>query len=276
MEAKLAQLSSKSPASPVVRQFARQSLGADAFLSPHTGNVLSDSTNSHLNASLGPSSDAAALLERQRAKLKANRVSAPGSLLGSSTGPGAGGAGSESGSRSPRWGSPGPDDEGRYSRSPSPHRGMGLGKAGPGDVRPKSTGSELSSSTHQQQQQQQHQAAIARALAQSNALMGMGGLENQLSPILGGSWASQVNTPLVPMFSSSTNAHSIGATAGTGAKDQADVAAEAAGRLAQWGAAHQATAGPTPSAGTASGETGAGGIQLDDARKFRRQTKSAS
>lgn len=248
MEAKLAQLSMKSPASPVVRQFARQSLGTnmntipnEPYLSPNSA-LLNESNHSSTGNS---SNDAATLLANQRAKLKANsanRVSAPGHLLG------------EHSLKSPKWSNfSGTLEEEGHSRSTSP--------------RPKSTGSELNSTA-----QNASHAAFTRVAASSGT-----GLESQLSPILGGSWASQVNTPLVPMFSNkddSSHNQSEGSS-----QAPADAAAR---RLAQWGAAHQAGSSnlsasqPTPSLAPVNqlpSDAQPSGIQLDDARKFRRQSK---
>ncbi|MBW0523449.1 hypothetical protein O181_063164 [Austropuccinia psidii MF-1] len=248
MEAKLAQLSLKSPASPVVRQFARQSLGTsintpsmEPFLSPNAA-LFSDSNG--FNSSVG-SNDAAALLANQRAKLQAkaaNRVSAPGQLLGDNNS-----------LKSPKWSNfSGPVEEEGFSRSPSP--------------RPKSTGADLNTSSGHLATSQ---SALARAVASSS------GLESQLSPILGGSWASQVNTPLVPMFSNRDDSsnHTTDATSqGLG---------DAANRLAKWGAAHQAGASSVSQLNSAPSttprpvpEAQPSGIQLDDARKFRRQSKT--
>lgn len=77
MEAKMASLgikspnaaASKSPNSPSARNF-RQSTDAAGFLSPNAA------------ALYGANNDAAAMLASQRAKLKANRISAPGTLAG--------------------------------------------------------------------------------------------------------------------------------------------------------------------------------------------------
>lgn len=77
MEAKMASLgiksptvaASKSPNSPGARNF-RQSSDAAGFLSPNAA------------ALYGGNNDAAAMLAAQRAKLKANRISAPGTLAG--------------------------------------------------------------------------------------------------------------------------------------------------------------------------------------------------
>ncbi|CAH7672145.1 hypothetical protein PPACK8108_LOCUS6936 [Phakopsora pachyrhizi] len=216
MEAKLAQLSHKSPASPVVRQFARQSLGHN----------INNSTSSN-EPYLSPNS----------------------ALLNDSSGSNGG----DHSLKSPKWSNfSGTVEEEGNSRSTSP--------------RPKSTGSDLNLS-----QQSASQAAFNRAAAASNGSV----QESQLSPILGGSWASQVNTPLVPMFANKDEAgksHVDGTS---------QVTTEAANRLAQWGAAHQAgqnnlgASQPLPALSPSTPVDGPpSGIQLDDARKFRRGSRA--
>ncbi|PLW53290.1 hypothetical protein PCANC_06183 [Puccinia coronata f. sp. avenae] len=241
MEAKLAQLSKMSPASPVVRQFARQSLGAnmnaasnEPYLSPNSA-LLNES-----NSYNGSSNDAAALLASQRAKLQskaANRVSAPGQLLGDNS------------LKSPKWSNfSGPVEEEGQSRATSP--------------RPKSTSGEVNPSTNP--------PTLSRTLPSPNPRH-----ESQLSPAVGGSWASQVNTPLVPMFANKDAANHQ--------HDTHQAQSEAIGnRLAQWGASHQAASNSAslpasalvPSKARDSADNPTSGIQLDDARKFRRASKS--
>ena len=128
MEAKLASFGLKSPASPVVRQFARQSLGSvpnadlSGFLSPNSAmQHPSSSSPSARHASLddpqnaGLGTDAAALLAQQRARLNANasnRISAPGSLLSTYD---------LGGLKSPLWSQANTDQVAeRSGRSPSP------------------------------------------------------------------------------------------------------------------------------------------------------------
>jgi len=240
MEAKLAQLSKMSPASPIVRQFARQSLGPNVnassnepYLSPNSA-LLSESNNFN-----GSSNDAAALLASQRAKLQskaANRVSAPGQLLGDSS------------LKSPKWSNfSGPVEEEGQSRSASP--------------RPKSTSGEVNSS---------NAPTLSRTLPSPTS-----GQDSQLSPAVGGSWASQVNTPLVPMFANKDAANNQ--------HENHQARSEAvANRLAQWGATHQASSNSAslpasalaPSKPRGPVDSPPSGIQLDDARKFRRASKS--
>lgn len=130
MEAKLATMGLKGPTAPAVRQYARQSLGADPYLSPHsaasaTGSIPSPTTSTGPAALDDP---AAATLASQRAKLKANsRISAPANMLlsGQQT--------LDTGLKSPMMWSE--RDKVSERRSPSP------GGLGSGISRPKSTGS---------------------------------------------------------------------------------------------------------------------------------------
>ena len=132
MEQKMSTLGLKSPSSPMIRQFARSSLGPntnpntvanEAYLSPNPGET------DHSMA-------AQSTLAAQRAKLKASsRTSAPANLLlGNSAngGMGLGVGGTGEGLKSPLWSK----EETVRERSPSP--------------RPKSTGStgERKLSTH--------------------------------------------------------------------------------------------------------------------------------
>ncbi|PWN23395.1 hypothetical protein BCV69DRAFT_281007 [Microstroma glucosiphilum] len=168
MEAKLASLGLKSPgglkspASPGARGFARQS---EAFLSPQTAQMYS------------PGGEAAATLAAQRAKLKANRVSAPGTFTGDQrnfTG------GNLDQVREQRGGSPNPlDDSGR--NLPGSESSMG---------RPKSID----------------------GLSQANNAVSTprraGPLDNELSPIPNsGNWSSMVNTPLNNLFDDNQTAN---------------------------------------------------------------------
>ncbi|KAG2102274.1 uncharacterized protein F5147DRAFT_655108 [Suillus discolor] len=170
MEAKLAQMTLKSPAlkSPMPaspRVFSgsqnRQSLALDTtssgFLSPDS-------------AAMGSGSDAAATLAHQRAKLKASnaahRISAP--ILAS------GGSDSRT-----SWGSALSQVAEQNINSPAQEIVV---PSVSNSSRPKST--EFSGSL-----------GTPRA-----------GIE-ALSPMVGDSWASNVNTPLIPMFSKDTHSH---------------------------------------------------------------------
>lgn len=167
MEAKLASMGLKSPASPVVRQFARQSLGANA--NNEGGNYLSPASALNMDNDL---------LASQRAKMKAqaHRISAPGTLSSSNN------FGSNStGGGSNLWGGLAPEAIAESVRSSSPV-----------SQRPKSTGSEYGVSA----------GNTANNLMRSPRA-GATSFE-ELSPMVGGgSWASMVNTPVVPMFSQS-------------------------------------------------------------------------
>jgi hypothetical protein len=180
MEAKLASMNLKSPGlkstmpgSPSARTFNtsatnRQSLAFDSsssFLSPDAANAL------------GNSSDAAATLAQQRAKLKAgnaaHRISAP--ALASSVG--------ERGT----WA--GVSSLGQVAeRDNSPTQEISIE---PRSSRPQSTDfSGLSAGS---------------AFRSPRPEAAPGGLDG-LSPAVGDSWASMVNTPLLPMFQKSTAA----------------------------------------------------------------------
>jgi hypothetical protein len=207
MDAKLASMGLKSPASPAVRQLARQSLGTESFLSPNAA-LFSDDGN------------AAATLAQQRAKLKAqaHRISAPGTLTSSTSSHPSG----DNGPKSPSLWAGNHDGE---RRSPSP------------SMRPKSTGSEREIS-----------ASMAGNAANNLSPFFRG--EEQGSPMPGGSWASMVNTPVVPMFGSGNN----GQQQGEPTSPNLDAVT---GKFASWGL------GPQP----------ANQIVLDDARKFRRNAR---
>ncbi|GJN89368.1 hypothetical protein Rhopal_002348-T1 [Rhodotorula paludigena] len=241
MEAKIASLGLKSPASPVVRQFARQSLAASSNANAHSTSAGSAAPDSLLSLDLGASASnpAASTLASQRAKLKASaRTSAPANLLLSASATSAAGLGE--GLKSPLWGK----DETVRERSPSP--------------RPKSTGSS-------------GDAPSSSAYLRSPALDGNGNgggapFEAQLSPLVGGSWASMVNTPLIPMFGKGDTMEP-GNYGGAGAGGIASPNLESVGqRLSGW---NGGAGSPNPNH-FGSGE---GGIVLDDARKFRRSAR---
>ncbi|CAO1631199.1 unnamed protein product [Parajaminaea phylloscopi] len=176
MEAKFASLGLKSPtamkvpASPSARAFHRQS---DAYLSPNTA---------QFNFSPGAGSDAAAaMLAAQRAKLKANRVSAPGTFTGDQRNFSGGGLDQVS----ERAGSPNPAERAR-----SPGIDSGSGNAG---MRPKSI-DVLGNATA-------GGASNAAAGAGAGSPRRSGPLDDQLSPVpTSGNWSSMVNTPLNNMF----------------------------------------------------------------------------
>lgn len=222
MEAKLAQMGLKSPgikppvpSSPSARTFSagasanRQSLAADSL----TSSFLSpDSANV-----LSSANDAAATLAQQRAKLKANaahRISAP--ALASTT----------DGGRNV-WAT-GVSQLGQVAERSSDAPAQELTVPSVAASRPKSTDF----------------SGLANALRSPR--LSSDPDESQLSPMVGGNWASMVNTPLVPMFDASQ--------AGTGGQNLDAAAA----KLANW---QMGSAG------------GGGRIKLDDATKFRRTSK---
>ncbi|KAH9059940.1 hypothetical protein EDB87DRAFT_679833 [Lactarius vividus] len=187
MEAKLASMNLKSPGlkstmpgSPSARTFNtsatnRQSLAFDSsssFLSPDTANTV------------GNSSDAAATLAQQRAKLKAagnaaHRISAPALASSGERGTWAGVLGQVA------------------ERDNSPTQEISVE---PRSSRPQSTDfSGLS-------------AGSAFRSPRSDGGSAPGGLDG-LSPVVGDSWASMVNTPLLPMFQkTSSNNNNNGQT----------------------------------------------------------------
>ncbi|PRQ69848.1 hypothetical protein AAT19DRAFT_11869 [Rhodotorula toruloides] len=214
IESKLASLGlSKSPASPAMRQFARQSLAAS------NGGPMP--TSPAPDSLLSPDSSAAAsTLANQRAKLKASaRTSAPANLLLSA------GTTLGEGLKSPLWSK----EEVLRERSPSP--------------RPHSTGSDSA-----QQQQPSSSASLSSstipATAQFLRSPALDPSFDQLSPAIGGSWASMVNTPLVPMFGK-------GETMEPGNFGTPSLGAS-------WNGAS-----PNPN----------GGIVLDDVKKYRRSAR---
>ena len=259
MEAKLASMGLKSPASPVIRQFARQSLGAqqqqpgsplaESFLSPNAaaGQAQQQGGNNPPSPVLGQGEGdtaAASALASQRAKLKAGRTSAPANLLG----PGNNGRDMEA-LKSPLW-----TDKERVveRRSPSPDsrtKGMGDSADWRATARPtgQHAGNNLSQSVGPPSSAQ---------FLRSPAL----DLDNQLSPLVGGSWASMVNTPLVPMFGGKNGAEpgSTMEQGNFGGITSPDLSAAAA-RLGSWSGQQS--------------QNSQQGIVLDDVRKFRRSAR---
>lgn len=233
MEAKLASMGLKSPglpASPSARTFGsslRQSMALDNssnFLSP-------DSANNILSAS--GNGDAAATLAQQRAKLKANaahRISAPGTLAQFS--------------ESMRTGNVWPSSQlGQVAeRAPSPNLDNGreakLSPPLPSSARPKSIDfSSVANSFRSPRLAQMHNDSS---------------VEDQLSPMIGGNWASMVNTPVNAMFGGS------GADSSNGRGDGNSLDA-ASMKLAAWNVSNNTN----------------NRVVLDDARKFRRVSATA-
>ncbi|CAE6426741.1 hypothetical protein ACGC1H_005630 [Rhizoctonia solani] len=220
MEAKLASLGLKSPgppASPSARSFNRQSTG------PESVNFLSPDSAAVPPSPGGPGSgDAAATLAQQRARLKAtnaaHRISAPGTLATDAA-------------RANVWSATSLSQVAERGPSPTPD----LLSPMPGSTRPKSTDFT-------------GVAAQFRKGADAN--------DDQLSPMVGGNWASMVNTPVVPMFAGGNNGGSAAANNGTDTNGQnLDAAAL---KLANW----------------TMGNNGGPVVQLDDARKFRRTSNA--
>ncbi|KAE8259503.1 hypothetical protein A4X13_0g971 [Tilletia indica] len=166
MDQKYAALGLKSPSAMKTSNTTgniayRQSMDPAGFLSPNAAaNIYNPS-----------GADSSASLAAQRAKLKANRISAPGTLPGERSY-----AGSSLDKVAERDG----------SRSPQPHM---YDHPSSGAGRPKSTGG-LSN--------------MSDAQARSPRIGGgsLGPLDDQLSPLgaQGATWASLMNTPLVPGY----------------------------------------------------------------------------
>jgi hypothetical protein len=217
MEAKLAQMGLKSPAiknsvpaSPSARNFNinRQSLAVESnsFLSPDS-------------AAASTNNDAAATLVQQRNKLKANaahRISAPPLATNAADSRNVWGASSQLSQVAERAG----DSPTQELTVPTPSHNL--------SSRPKSMDfSALTNSLRSPRLSQDVEEA-------------------QLSPMVGGNWASMVNTPLVPMFNENQ----------AGGGQNLDAAAT---KLATW----------------QMGNSG-GRFSLDDAKKFRRPAKAGT
>lgn len=158
MEAKLASLGLKSPTA-MKTPASPSNRATHSYLSPNAASL-----------NFSPGSDAAATLAAQRAKLKANRVSAPGTFTGDQRG--------ESQRNFSQQGGGLDQVQERSGASPNIDRARspGLDTAG----RPKS---------------------IDVLGANSKSPRRSGPLDDQLSPVpSSGNWASMVNTPLTNMF----------------------------------------------------------------------------
>lgn len=279
MEAKLAQLGLKSPGlnksagpptSSTRNSFGssgtalhRQSLAVlESTSSASPGSFLSPDSAASGNHKLisvggGGSTDAAATLAQQRAKLKANaahRISAPpvSGMAGDRSGMVWGGQLSQVAERSGDSG--GSNGSGNSSPTqeltiPSSISG-GIAPASPNvnvSSRPKSTdfsgllrSPRLSADVvvDNDPSSGSNEAKVNPSLSSANA----GSL---LSPMVGGNWASMVNTPLVPLFNN-TN------------RDDGQNLDAAAAKLTNW----------------QTGNSG-GRFSLDDAKKFRRPSKTS-
>jgi len=282
MDAKLASLGLKTPASPALRQFARQSLGAMPitdpasaaaanFLSPNSAMLQPPQSARSVSGSSIPSqiaeensTDAATLLAQQRARLNANaanRISAPGSLLS---------AHDHTSLRSPLWSQANSEQVAeRSTRSPSP------------DGRASSAGRSRPTSMISDHGLPSHSSAgnVANNLSPN---LGVGGANNtgrmpgasanlsinsdlpnladaQLSPMVAQNWAAMMATPLMSSFGPTTGNADSGTfpnlmNSSTNGNAQSDAI-----RAANWAAHNQNNSN----------------IVLDDAKKFRRNARSS-
>lgn len=225
MEAKLASMGLKSPglpASPSARTFG-SSLTRHSMVPDNSTNFLSPESANNLPAG---NRDAAATLAQQRDKLKANaahRISAPGTLAQFS--------------ENMRGGNVWPSSQlGQVAeRAPSPNRESSreskLSPPLPSSTRPKSmdfTGVANSFRSPRLGQVQNDQST-----------------DDQLSPMIGGNWASLVNTPVNQMF---------GNTESPSTRDNGNSLDAATMKLAAWNVSNNSN----------------NRVVLDDARKFRR------
>lgn len=259
MEAKLASMGLKSPALPASpstqRTFGssltsglnRQSMAGGDPSSPMVSSFLSPDSANNLPTNDSGSSAAAATLAQQRAKLKANaahRISAPGTL-------------SQQFANTQSWPSsqlgqvveraPSPNNQTQHqqqqppvqTRSNSNDSKLSPPLPVPSSARPKSTDFTGVANSFRS-------PGLGRVQNEENEGVG----QNMLSPMIGGNWASMVNTPVNPMFGGN-NSNESSSNSGH-AMDQA------AAKLASWGSG-----------------AGSGRMVLDDARKFRR-TSAAS
>ncbi|KZT59406.1 hypothetical protein CALCODRAFT_481637 [Calocera cornea HHB12733] len=214
MEAKMSQLGIKSPGlkaptSPAVRNFSGGSANRASFGGDASSYLSPDS------AALG---DAAGTLAQKRAQFKAtqaaHRISAPG-LINSNNNMWAGSSLSQVMER-------------QASPSPEPvSPGLAPSTA---SIRPKSTDF----------------AGIANSLRSPRPNLSEETTNDGLSPMVGGNWASMVNTPLVPMFAAENQQNQNNGLDAVNAK------------LSQWGGA--------------SNDSGVRVPLMDDAKKFRRKS----
>lgn len=235
MEAKLASMGLKSPGlppSPSIRgtfgpgtptSASRQSLSVDpsTYLSPDSAKA---------------NNEAAAQLAQQRAKLKANnaahRLSAPGPLI------------SEGGRPQSLWAQSSLAQV--AERAPSPATSDLAPSAT--SVRPKSTDFTGLANQFARSPRQSSGSIDDATGTELDLSLSELRLNDQLSPMVGGNWASMVNTPMVPMFGEG----------GNGMGPQANTLDAAAAKLANWNMGN----GAPPSR-----------VVLDDAKKFRRESK---
>jgi len=265
MEQKMSSMGVKSPSSPMIRQFARSSLGPNT--NPNTlANEAYLSPNLNQNGGGGDQDSAQSTLAAQRAKLKASsRTSAPANLLLGNSMNGQGlGVGTGEGLKSPLWSK----EETVRERSPSP-RPKSTGSTGDCKILSRASGSELlltiGISPAQSNNNLNASNANSQSFLRSPALAdSFSGVEGQLSPLVGGSWASMVNTPLVPMFGKNGETMEPGNFGQASTNSPNPTNLDSLGqRLGNWQNQNQQAQQQNPN----------GGIVLDDVRKFRRSAR---
>ncbi|KAH8920781.1 hypothetical protein BT69DRAFT_1336114 [Atractiella rhizophila] len=219
MEAKLAQMGLKSPV-PIPPSPSSRNFSAAGRQSLGAGEHLSPNANTNRSPAV-QAEDPAATLAEQRAKLnkaQANRISAPALLKDEKL-----------------W-----NDADRKSPEPSAAVEAAAETAATGSGQTLTVGNAFPNGMLSPQ------VATVRAGGMK--------LEDQLSPIVGGNWASMVNTPMVPMFNNHT-------------PDLGSVNSKLGG-AGDWGKATGGDSGASKENGKKEGFT------LDDARKFRRNART--
>ncbi|KAG8880400.1 hypothetical protein FRB97_000872 [Tulasnella sp. 331] len=239
MDARLASMGLKSPGlpgSPAVRSFSAGSGPAGVSTRQSVGGADPSSFLSPESANNNAGGDAASTLAQQRARLKANaahRISAPGTLT------------SESGRPATIWSQTSLTQV--VERAPSPASDLSPSSAS-SNIRPKST--DFTGVANQFARSPRPNAASVTTdrdgVAEIDLTMQDMRVTDQMSPMVGGSWASMVNTPMVPMF---TEGNAIGG----GSHSNLDSAAV---KLSNWSMGN-----------------GSGRVVLDDAKKFRRDSR---
>ncbi|KLO10094.1 hypothetical protein SCHPADRAFT_999820 [Schizopora paradoxa] len=275
MEQKLAQMGLKSPAlgksagppaSPSTRgtfgstgsALHRQSLAvlestpSSAFLSPDS--AANTSRGEVISVGGGGSTEAATMLAHHRAKLKANaahRISAPpvSGMAGDRSGVVWGGQLSQVAERSGDGNSTGSGSSSPTQELTIPSSisgGIAAASNGTTSSRPKSTDFSglLRSPRLSSDVVVDNDPANEQEIKLTPNIGGNAG--NMLSPMVGGNWASMVNTPLVPLFNNNN-------------REEGQTLDAAAAKLSTW----------------QMGNSG-GRFSLDDAKKFRRPTKVGS
>lgn len=303
MDAKLASLGLKSPASPAVRQFARQSLGAmpmgdsAGFLSPNSAMLQppprgsSTSTGNIDNTSASDSADAATLLAAQRARLNAhaaNRISAPGSLLSAYDTTGAS-------LRSPLWSQANSEQVAeRSGRSPSPDgRSSNASRSRPASMisdqgLPSASAAAAAANNNSNSGNNNTLSPSMGAAGQRNVsgtsnlgldsiTSAMNNLENgALSPLMQGqSWAAMMNTPLMSSFGPNNLANAEGTFPRLDASLNNNNNNNNGNNNRQGGAAGGNANNNNNNNNTWSAGAASNNIVLDDAKKFRRTGRAS-